>query len=205
MGQSPTFINFSPSLNSAVQSALKEDWDPLLEAAGTSGRQWEDNAPCASYSSDLFFPEVEHPWSDPEQIRRDHSSSLREPLSVCASCPLSVSARCLVESLRQEDKYGIRAGLLASERRALLTAWKSRIDSEAVSAALRGVPTALTSLEREEALSRLSADPSLNTDAAARGMAVSSKYLFQLLRDHQQHLCDIADPIHASIGGASDE
>ncbi|MFD0416832.1 WhiB family transcriptional regulator [Streptomyces sp. NPDC127108] len=197
--------SFLPSLNSAVQSALIGDWTPLLKAAGTSGKEWADNAPCANYNSDLFFPEVEYPWSDPEQVRRDHGSALREPLSACAACPLSVSARCLVESLRHEDRYGIRAGLLASERPALLTAWKSRIDHEAVSAVLRGVPATITRLEREEVLSLLSADRSLNLDAAARGLAISGKYLSQLLRDHQQQLWNLTDPMHASTGGAINE
>ncbi|MGA4842151.1 WhiB family transcriptional regulator [Streptomyces sp. G45] len=187
MNQAFNFPNLSPSLSSAVKSALNDNWTPLLDATEEAkGKRWTDNAPCAEFRTDLFFPEVEHPWSDPDQIRRDHGSSLREPFNACARCPFPVSARCLVEALRHEDKYGIRAGLLSSERAPLLTAWKARIDSAAVSTALRGVPTTLTTLEREEAISRLASDPSLDPAVAARGLGMSSKYVFQLLRDHHQ-------------------
>ncbi|GAA2929370.1 hypothetical protein GCM10010524_66460 [Streptomyces mexicanus] len=90
------------------------------------GKHWADNARCTGRDADLFFPGSDDPWISPEKVRRRQGSSLNRPLNLCAACPLPVASRCLVEALRQDDEYGIRAGLLASERSLLRQAWKQR-------------------------------------------------------------------------------
>lgn len=88
------------------------------------------------------------PREDPDIVKRKLGISLNRPRNLCASCPLSVAARRLVESLRDDDEFGIRAGLLASERSPLRAAWQGRVNEEAVQAALHGSTAALSRLER---------------------------------------------------------
>ncbi|MEU5545144.1 WhiB family transcriptional regulator [Streptomyces sioyaensis] len=89
-------------------------------------KHWAESARCAGRDSELFFPGSDAPWITPEEVQRRQGIFLNRPLSLCADCPLAVAARCLVEALRQNDSYGIRGGLLASERPPLQHAWKQR-------------------------------------------------------------------------------
>ncbi|MFF3157994.1 WhiB family transcriptional regulator [Streptomyces sp. NPDC057910] len=170
-----------------VEAARDGNWNPLLGAAAQSGgERWAENARCSGQDPELFTPLSDGPREDPDEVRQFQGIALNRPLNFCASCPLAVAAQCLVESLRLDDEYGIRAGLLASERLALRNAWKHRIDAEAVSAVLRGVPVVLNEVEREEVISRFAGDPTLNADHVAWGLGIPRKYLWQLARDHNQ-------------------
>ncbi|MGW8329426.1 WhiB family transcriptional regulator [Streptomyces sp. NPDC055897] len=170
-----------------IQAARDGDWRPLLEAAGPeSGKHWAEKARCSGQDPELFTPLSDGPREDPDEVRQLQGIALNRPLNFCASCPLAVAAQCLVESLRLDDEYGIRAGLLASERSALRDSWKRRIDAEAVSAVLRGVPVVLNEAERGEVISRFAGDPTLNADHVAWGLGIPRKYLWQLVREHNQ-------------------
>ncbi|MFE0177968.1 WhiB family transcriptional regulator [Streptomyces sp. NPDC059002] len=194
----------TPGIEAAVHAALSGDWAPLLEAASeTPGKNWAENARCAGQRVEIFFPDAEEPWSDPDQVRRTQGIALNRPLNLCAACPLAVAARCLIESLRNDEEYGIRAGLLASERSELLSCWKRRVDDTAVSAALRGVTTLLTAREREEVVAQFVADPMLGATRVARGLGISSKYLWQLAREHRQRHTPAAAPSSVSVAKAA--
>ncbi|MCC3767684.1 WhiB family transcriptional regulator [Streptomyces sp. UNOC14_S4] len=170
-----------------VKTALNGDWAPLLEAAANMpGKHWAEDARCADKKIGAFFPHTDVPWADPDQVRRSQGIALNRPLNLCAACPLATAARCLVESLRHGDEYGIRGGLLASERQNLLRSWNNRIDAESVAAVLRGVPTVLGTREREEVISRFAADPTMDANRVARGLGIPTKYLRQLTREYQQ-------------------
>lgn len=170
-----------------IKAARNGEWGPLLRAAAlTPGKHWAENSRCSGQDPELFTPLSDGPREDPDEVRHFQGITLNRPLNFCASCPLAVAARCLVESLRLDDEYGIRAGLLASERSALRGAWKRRIDAEAVSAVLRGVPTVLNEAEREEVISRFASDPILNATRVAWGLGIPRKYLWQLVREHNQ-------------------
>ncbi|MFC7928734.1 WhiB family transcriptional regulator [Streptomyces cinereoruber] len=170
-----------------VESGMHGDWDPLLKAAApVSTATWMATARCAGQDTEAFFPESEHPWSDPEQVRRTQGISLNRPLNFCADCPLAAKARCLVESLRHGDQYGIRAGLLASERAELLEAWKDRVDETAVSTALRGVPVLLSAAERDTVIAAVAEDANVNPERARQGLGIDRKYLWQLVRGYKQ-------------------
>ncbi|WP_224059164.1 WhiB family transcriptional regulator [Streptomyces kanamyceticus] len=187
------------SIGVAVQAAREGNWTPLVEAAADApGKNWAEKAQCSGRMADTFFPTAEHPWSDPDQVRHAQGIALNAPLKLCATCPLAVAARCLVESLRSDDEYGIRAGLLASERSELRRSWKQRLDSTAISAALRGVTTLLSAHERQEVVARFAADPMIGADRVARGLGVPSKYLWQLAREHKQRYAPATSPAPTS-------
>ncbi|MEU3501698.1 WhiB family transcriptional regulator [Streptomyces hundungensis] len=174
-------------ISDLIKAARDGDWRPLLEtAAQASGKHWAENARCSGQDPDLFTPLSDGPRQDPDEVRHLQGISLNRPLNFCASCPLAVAAQCLVESLRLDDEYGIRAGLLASERAGLRDAWKRRIDRAAVSAVLRGVPMVLSEAEREEVISQFASDPRLSADHVALGLGIPRKYLWQLVREHKQ-------------------
>ncbi|MDX3388180.1 WhiB family transcriptional regulator [Streptomyces niveiscabiei] len=176
------------TINALIESARQGDWTPLLETAReVPGKNWPEKALCSGLDfEDDFFPESEHPWSDPDQIRESHADTLRLPLALCSACPLSVAARCLVDALRYEDRYGIRAGLLAPEREDLLSLWKTRVNAEAVAAVLQGVTTLLNSAERTAVIAQVAEDPEVDAHLAARGLGIPIKYLWQLVREHKK-------------------
>ncbi|MFE6737562.1 WhiB family transcriptional regulator [Streptomyces tubercidicus] len=114
-------------IEEAAESALHGNWAPLLDAAREApGKHWAEDARCAGRDINLFFPGSDTPWISPDEVRHTYGLLLNRPLNLCADCPLAVAARCLVEALRQDARYGIRGGLLASERSALHHAWKQR-------------------------------------------------------------------------------
>ncbi|MEV0278604.1 WhiB family transcriptional regulator [Streptomyces sp. NPDC050610] len=188
----------STEIGELIQAAHGGDWSPLLKAASLeSERHWAENAQCLGADPEIFSPLSDGPREIPETVRRFQGISLNRPLNFCASCPVAVAARCLVESLRLNDEYGIRAGMLASERSPLRHAWQRRFDEEAVSAVLRGVPVTVNEGERAEVISRLAGDPTLNADHIARGLGIPRKYVWQLVRDHKK-----SSPPVASASGA---
>jgi WhiB family transcriptional regulator, redox-sensing transcriptional regulator len=66
---------------------------------------WREAALCAQVDPELFFPGKGGPLGPARRI--------------CAACP--VQAACLTDALNTHDvSYGIRAGLTARQRRALL-------------------------------------------------------------------------------------
>ncbi|MFB6533054.1 WhiB family transcriptional regulator [Streptomyces noursei] len=114
-------------MKAIVEAARHGDWSPLLDAAsGAPGKHWAEDARCAGRDTNQFFPGSDTPWMSSAEVRRRFGVALNRPLNVCADCPLAVAARCLVEALRQDARYGIRGGLLASDRSALHHAWKQR-------------------------------------------------------------------------------
>lgn len=177
----------STDIYSLTEAAYQGDWHPLVEAADQApGKRWAEQAQCDGHDTDMFFPLADGPHGVPDEVKAKLGSSLAHPLSLCASCPLTVAARCLVESLRYDEWFGIRAGLLASERSPLRTAWKERSDEEAVSNALRGATRALSKVERESAVARFVADPSLDPAIVARGLGVTRGYLQKLAWRYRQ-------------------
>ncbi|MDV5145453.1 WhiB family transcriptional regulator [Streptomyces sp. SBC-4] len=170
-----------------ADAGVAGNWRPLLEAAkNVSSSNWADDARCAGQELEIFFPDSEHPWSDPDQVREANGIALNRPLNFCADCPFAVQARCLVESLRHDDQYGIRAGMLASEREHLLAAWDKHIDPEAVSSVLRGVPTVLNAAERRAVIARVAENAAPSVEHARRGLGIDRKYLWQLVREHKK-------------------
>lgn len=174
-------------IHSLTEAASRGDWGPLIEAAQKApGKHWAENAKCAGQGTAAFVPAGDGPTVDPDLVKKRQGISLNRPLNFCASCPLAVAARCLVESLRHDDEYGIRAGLLASERRELRGAWKRRVDNSAVSAAVRGATSVLSDAEREEVVAAFASDPSLSPEDVARGLGVTHEYLLTLVRRHRK-------------------
>ncbi|MFJ4800107.1 WhiB family transcriptional regulator [Streptomyces murinus] len=176
----------STTIYGLIEAAHKGDWSPLIkQSKKASGKDWAKNARCANQNPDIFLPLGDGPRKDPEVVKSRLGSSLNRPRNFCAACPLAVAARCLVESLKDDDEFGIRAGLLASERSALRSAWQKRVGEEAVEAALQGATAVLSKDEREAAIARFAADPSLDPVAVARGLGVTREYLLKLARRHR--------------------
>ncbi|NDZ76964.1 hypothetical protein G3I19_00190 [Streptomyces sp. SID10853] len=177
----------STGITSLTEAAYQGDWAPLLaESRKAPGKHWAEEARCTNQDINIFVPLCDGPHEDPEIVKQKLGASLNRPRNLCASCPLAVAARCLVESLRDDDKWGIRAGLLASERSALRTAWQKRVSEEVVQAALRGATGALGKDERDAVIARFAADPSLDPGAVARGLGVTHEYVLKLARRHRQ-------------------
>ena len=194
----------TPDMTVIVDSALRGDWTLLLETAShTEEKNWAEKARCAGQVTDIFLPPSDGPREDAEEVRRKEGEALDFALGFCAACPVSVAARCLLEALRQDEEYGIRAGLLACERAELRDAWKRRVDTEAVSAALRGVTTLLSRQEREEVVARFANEQGLDADRVAQGLGVSRKYLWQLVREYRQRVRQGVTSASASERGAS--
>ncbi|GAB2787927.1 WhiB family transcriptional regulator [Streptomyces daliensis] len=171
----------STDISGLIEAARQGDWSPLIrESEKVPGKHWAESAHCANWNTDLFVPTGDGPHEDPEEVKNSLGGSLNKPLKLCASCPVAVAARCLVDSLQQNDEFSIRAGLLASERAVLRAAWQQRADETAVAGALRGATTALSKVEREEVVARFATDPSLSPAAVARGLGVTHEYLLKL-------------------------
>ncbi|MBT2405563.1 MULTISPECIES: WhiB family transcriptional regulator [unclassified Streptomyces] len=176
----------STEIYSLIKAAYQGDWSPLIEESRKApGKHWAEEARCANQDIDIFVPLGDGPREDPEIVKDKLGISLNRPRNLCASCPLAVAARCLVESLRDDDEFGIRAGLLASERSTIRTAWQQRANEEAVQGALQGSTAALSKVEREAVIARFAADPS-EPAAVARGLGVTHEYLLKLARRHRK-------------------
>lgn len=174
-------------IDAIVEAARNGEWSPLLNAAGdTHSKEWAEQAACADEETELFFPQGDAPGKSPDVVRGARKGELIRPLLFCSHCPTPVAARCLLEALELDADYGIRAGLLASERTELHHAWNNHVDGDRVSAALRGSTVALTDAEEREIVTKLSNDPSLSRKQAARAMGIKYSYLMQLIRDERK-------------------
>jgi WhiB family transcriptional regulator, redox-sensing transcriptional regulator len=173
---------------SLAEAALQGDWDPLITAAQKApGKYWAEEANCADHDIELFFPLGDGPREDPVEAAERLSISLVRPLNLCASCPLPIAARCLIDSIKHDDEWGIRAGLLASERSALRATWKRHVDEKVVENALLGATAPLSKGAREEVIARFAANPSaLEPTAVARALGVTHEYLLKLARRKRQ-------------------
>ncbi|MFF4500378.1 WhiB family transcriptional regulator [Streptomyces sp. NPDC001401] len=177
----------STDIYSLIEAAHHGDWSPLREEAKKApGKHWAEDARCSNQDIDIFMPLGDGPHEDPDFVKHSLGTSLNRPRNLCASCPLAVAARCLVESLRDDDEFGIRAGLLASERSALRAAWQQRVNERAVESALRGCTAALSKVERDAVIARFATDPSLDPAAVARGLGVTREYLLKLARRYRK-------------------
>ncbi len=179
----------STDIYSLIEAAHQGDWSPLIEESRKApGKHWAEEARCSNQDIDIFVPLWDGPREDPEAVKSKLGTSLNRPRNLCASCPLAVAARCLVESLKDDDEFGIRAGLLASERSALRAAWQQRANEEAVRSALQGCTAVLSKVERHAVIARFATDPSLEPAAVARGLGVTHEYLLKLARRYRQRL-----------------
>ncbi|WP_078892895.1 WhiB family transcriptional regulator [Streptomyces sp. NRRL F-2580] len=179
----------STDIRSLIEAAHQGNWSPLIEESRKApGKHWAEEARCSNQDIDIFVPLGDGPREDPETVKSKLGTSLNRPRNLCASCPLAVAARCLVESLRDDDEFGIRAGLLASERSALRAAWQQRANEEAVQSALQGCTAALSKVERDAVIARFATDPSLEPAAVARGLGVTHEYLLKLARRYRHKL-----------------
>ncbi|MFF2025255.1 WhiB family transcriptional regulator [Streptomyces sp. NPDC058171] len=175
------------TISDLSEAALRGDWSPLLEESDKAqGKHWAEDARCSGRDTDLFFPCGDDPHDEPMDTVERLGLSLVRPLNMCAACPLTTAARCLVESLRGDEEFGIRGGLIASERSALRASWRERKDSGAVGRTLRGSTAALSRAERTEAIARFAADSTMDANAVARGLGITREYLLKLARLHRQ-------------------
>lgn len=169
------------SIKSLASAAQNGNWDPLTtEATKLPGKYWMEGARCIGQNPELFMPPQDGPHEDPRDVRRSGGPALDRVLSLCGACPPPVAARCLVDSLQQGDHYGIRGGLLASERRSLRSSWSSRLRDDVVRAVLRGAVVRHSQTERREVIRRFAADTTIEADDVARGLGVSRGLLIRL-------------------------
>ncbi|QKW51526.1 WhiB family transcriptional regulator [Streptomyces buecherae] len=194
----------STDILSLIEAARQGNWLPLVEAAkGAPGKHWAESARCANQDVNLFVPSGDGPRADPDSVKNKLGLSLNRPRNLCSSCPVAVAARCLMESLKDDDEFGIRGGLLASERSALRRAWQERVNDNAVESALRGCTAALNKVDRDAVIARFATDPSLDATAVARGLGVRHEYLLKLARRYRKsqasqrtnHLRAVADAV----------
>lgn len=177
----------SPEIFSLVEAALDGDWSPLIEESKKApGKYWAEDAQCCNKDVDLFVPPEDGLYEDPDAVKERIGPALNRPLNLCASCPAPVAARCLIESLRDDEHFGIRAGLLSAERRPLRTAWRNRVDEEEVQAALRGATLPIGRATRNAVIARFAEDPALDPAPVARALGVSHEYLLKLVRRHKK-------------------
>ncbi|MGW3163329.1 WhiB family transcriptional regulator [Streptomyces sp. NPDC001142] len=177
----------STDIYSLIEAAYRGDWNPLIEESREApGKHWADEARCANQDVEIFFPLGDGPREDPETVNEKLGISLNRVRNFCALCPLAVAARCLVESLNADEEFGIRAGLLASERSTLRAKWQKRVSEEAVRGALRGSTRALSKVERDTVVALFAVDPSLDPAAVARGLGITHDYLLKLARRHRK-------------------
>ncbi|MGX1483129.1 WhiB family redox-sensing transcriptional regulator [Streptomyces griseus] len=177
----------STDIFSLIEAARQGNWLPLMEESKKApGKHWAESARCGNQDINIFVPLADGPREDPELVKTKLGISLNRPRNLCASCPLAVAARCLVESLKDDDEYGIRGGLLASERSELRLAWQDRDIEKAVEGALRGCTAALTKPARDAVIARFATDPSLDAAAVARGLGVTHDYLLKLVRRYRK-------------------
>ncbi|UNZ18168.1 WhiB family transcriptional regulator [Streptomyces sp. 891-h] len=186
----------STDISSLIEAATQGDWSPLLrESEKSPGKHWAEDARCAGQDVEVFIPPGDGPHGDPQEVKKNIGSALNKPLNLCASCPVAVAARCLVDSLHHDDEFSIRAGLLAAERAELRAAWQQRVNEEAVSGALRGATGTLSAAEREEVVARFVAAPYLRPVTVARGLGVSREYLLKLARRYRKRSAPTSDSI----------
>ncbi|NJQ04053.1 WhiB family transcriptional regulator [Streptomyces lonarensis] len=175
------------AISGLIEAARQGNWLPLTEEAkGAPGKHWAESAQCTNQDINLFVPPGDGPREDANSVKRKLGFSLNRPRNLCASCPLAVASRCLVESLKNDDEFGIRGGLLASERSELRHAWQRRASEESVERALQGCSEALSKRERSAAIARFATDPSLDATAVARGLGVTHEYLLKLARRYRK-------------------
>jgi WhiB family redox-sensing transcriptional regulator len=84
------------------------DPTPRPRFAEPEDDSWRDDAACQHADPDLFFPDD-----------GDHVAAA-QAVAVCRGCP--VINACLSDALDTRERFGIRGGLTAKQRRALLTA-----------------------------------------------------------------------------------
>lgn len=174
------------TISDLSEAAWRGNWDPLIRASEKAqGKHWAENAQCAGRDTNMFFPRGDGPQSEPVETVERLGLSLVGPLNLCAACPLTTAARCLIEALR-DDEFGIRGGLIASERSALRSRWQQRADKGAVRRALRGSTAALSKAERHEVIARFATDPTIDAVAVARGLGITHEYLLKLARSYRQ-------------------
>lgn len=177
----------STHISSLVEAARQGNWSPLLEESKKApGKHWAEEARCSNQDIDTFVPLGDGPREDPEIVKSKLGTSLNKPRNLCAACPLAVAARCLIEALRKDDEFGIRAGLLASERAPLRAAWQERASKEAVESALKGCTAILSKVERDAVIANFATDTSFDPAAVARGLGVTHDYLLKLARRHRK-------------------
>ncbi|GAA1219207.1 hypothetical protein GCM10009665_06570 [Kitasatospora nipponensis] len=175
------------TISDLSEAALRGDWGPLIrESEKARGKHWAEDARCAGRDTNIFFPRGDGPQSEPVETVERLGASLAGPLNLCAACPLTTAARCLIESLRDDEEFGIRGGLIASERSALRSGWQRRADKVAVARALRGSTAALSRAERNEVIARFATDPAMDAAAVARGLGITHEYLLKLARTYRQ-------------------
>ncbi|MEU8887281.1 WhiB family transcriptional regulator [Streptomyces sp. NPDC048442] len=180
-----------------LASARSGDWNPLvLTALETESRHWTDAAACSGRATEDFFPAGDAFDRNPTVVKsraEEAGNSLQRSLNTCARCPLATQARCLVEALEQEAEYGVRAGLLASEREDLHMGWKRRVRDRAVTNALNGVSSALSQAEFKEAISRFARSQGAHdAERTARGLGITRSYLLQLVRNERKKFENLA-------------
>lgn len=185
-----------------VASARSGDWNPLVLASlETESRHWTDSAACAGRRTEDFFPDGDAFDRNPTVVKtraQEAGNLLQRSLNTCARCPLATQARCLLEALEQEAAYGVRAGLLASEREDLHMGWKRRVRDRAVLSALNGVSTSLSQAEFKEAISRFArSQNTYEANRTARGLGISRSYLLQLVR-HERKKSEYLPSKHAA-------
>ncbi|MGW2397130.1 WhiB family transcriptional regulator [Kitasatospora sp. NPDC001664] len=97
---------------------------------------WVQRAACAGTGApDSFYP------------LPDQAEETRAARALCGSCP--VSDECLTEALETNDRYGIRGGLVESERIVLhRLSTVGRWEEDRVVAALNGRPVHLSRQEK---------------------------------------------------------
>ncbi|ARF73753.1 hypothetical protein B7C62_16890 [Kitasatospora albolonga] len=177
----------STDISSLIEAAHQGNWLPLIEESKKApGKHWAESARCMNQDINMFVPLVDGPREDPDLVKTKLGISLNRPRNLCGSCPVAVAARCLVESLKDDDEYGIRGGLLASERSELRRAWQDRDTEQAVESALRGCTAPLTKPARDAVIARFATDPSLDAAAVARGLGVTHQYLLKLARRYRK-------------------
>lgn len=177
----------STDISSLIEAVHQGNWLPLIEESQKApGKHWAESARCMNQDINIFVPMADGPRENPDSVKAKLGISLNRPRNLCASCPLAVAARCLVESLKDDDEYGIRGSLLASERSELRRAWQNRKSEKAVEGALRGCTAALTKLARDAVIARFATDPSLDAAAVARGLGVTHEYLLKLARRYRK-------------------
>ncbi|MFF4295002.1 WhiB family transcriptional regulator [Streptomyces vinaceus] len=185
----------STDISGLIEAAHQGNWLPLIEESKKApGKHWAESARCTNQDINLFVPLADGPREDPDVVKTKLGISLNRPRNLCGSCPVAVAARCLVESLKDDDEYGIRGGLLASERARLRRAWQDRDTEKAVEGALRGCTAPLTKPARDTVIARFATDPSLDAAAVARGLGVTHEYLLKLARRYRKSQAEQGAP-----------
>ena len=93
------------------------NFQPLVQATSDKGdesKYWRERAACKEMDPDL--------WFDGGKVQP--GSIAIDPYKICASCP--VIKECLTDSIETEGSsgFGIRGGMSANDRRALVRGWR---------------------------------------------------------------------------------